>query len=123
VPNTRKPEFYSEAVSLLAEDGAFVTIDWVDSASEELTALHNHLYTERCMQMGLFDDSDQTLEEHVERYATREDRASRLLQPLGVQLDWLKDAGLEDVDCYFKWLELAVFGGRKGSGQTPSPGG
>ncbi|MFW5690430.1 MAG: class I SAM-dependent methyltransferase [Planctomycetota bacterium] len=113
VPNDRKKDFYAEAVSLLAPGGAFVTMDWIDSPSEDITHLHNHLYMERCLQMGLFDDSDQTLDEHVDRYANRDDRAGKLLQPLGVQLDWLEDAGLADVDCYFKWLELAVFGGKK----------
>ena len=27
------------------------------------------------------------------------------------QLEWLVDIGFADVDCYWKWLELALFGG------------
>jgi len=29
------------------------------------------------------------------------------------QLDWLRELGFADVDCFFKAFELAVFGGRK----------
>ena len=36
-----------------------------------------------------------------------------ILAPVGDQCDWLREIGFEDVDCYFKIFELAVFGGRK----------
>jgi tRNA (cmo5U34)-methyltransferase len=26
---------------------------------------------------------------------------------------WLREIGFQQADCYFKWLELAVFGGQK----------
>jgi hypothetical protein len=28
-------------------------------------------------------------------------------------LDWLREAGFTQVDCYWKWLELSLFGGMK----------
>lgn len=37
----------------------------------------------------------------------QDDPADRLTG-LGEQLDWLRAAGLEDVDCQFKWLQLAL---------------
>ena len=36
-----------------------------------------------------------------------------LLERVDVQLNWLKEIGFNHVDCYFKWMELAVFGGVK----------
>jgi len=32
---------------------------------------------------------------------------------LGDQLEWLREAGFESVDCYWKYLELSIFGGAK----------
>jgi hypothetical protein len=39
-----------------------------------------------------------------------EDPSNRLA-PVDTQLAWLRDAGFVDVDCYWKWLELALIGG------------
>ena len=35
------------------------------------------------------------------------------------QCAWLREAGLVDVDCFFRYFELAVFGGRKPGGTPP----
>lgn len=32
---------------------------------------------------------------------------------LGDQLEWLREAGFKSVDCYWKYLELSIFGGAK----------
>jgi hypothetical protein len=44
-------------------------------------------------------------------YHGRLDRADNILAPLETQLGWLREIGYAEVDCYFKWLELAVFAG------------
>ena len=36
-----------------------------------------------------------------------------ILAPVELQCEWLRRIGFEDVDCYFKIFELAVFGGRR----------
>jgi hypothetical protein len=40
------------------------------------------------------------------------DHASQLT-PLSVQLDWLRAAGFQSVDCVWKYLDLTIFGGVK----------
>jgi tRNA (cmo5U34)-methyltransferase len=42
----------------------------------------------------------------------KEDRANRLLL-MEIQLGWLKDIGFVEVDCYWKWLEMALLIGYK----------
>ncbi|SPE57295.1 hypothetical protein SBV1_270094 [Verrucomicrobia bacterium] len=34
---------------------------------------------------------------------------------MGEQCQWLREIGFENVDCYFKVFELALFGGTKRS--------
>ena len=42
----------------------------------------------------------------------KEDKANRLLS-METQLGWLRDLGFVDVDCYWKWLEMALLIGYK----------
>ena len=51
--------------------------------------------------------------EIAREYYARAVQGAGALAPLEVQCDWLREAGFENVDCYLKVLELAVFGGQK----------
>lgn len=53
--------------------------------------------------------------EVAETYYYRPDKAAKILTPVELQCQWLREIGFADVDCYLKILELAVFGGRRPS--------
>jgi tRNA (cmo5U34)-methyltransferase len=85
----RKRSLYSEVFALLEPGGTFCNLEHVASATPSLQA---RFLREMGIAEGTGDPSN--------KLASVED-----------QLRWLREIGFEDVDCYWKWLELALFGG------------
>lgn len=70
--------------ALLAPGGVFANLDLVSSASPQL---HERFRRE---------------------IGRAEDDPTDRLAGLAEQLQWLRDAGFAEVECHFKWLELAL---------------
>ena len=109
-PDDRKRELYGEIVDALAPGGVFINIEHVQSATPRVSEIWDQLLVESLMQQH----PDRTPAAVEREYANRPDRAANRLAPVEIQLEWMRELGLNDVDCYFKVLELAVFGGQKG---------
>jgi tRNA (cmo5U34)-methyltransferase len=71
---------------------------------------------------GIFcnlDNVASTFEKHHIRFlyeigfAPETESKSDNLLPMEIQLEWLKEIGFKDVDCYWKWLEFALLIGYK----------
>ncbi len=92
--DARKRSLYEEVFSLLAEGGVFCNIEHVASPSRRL-----HV------------DFFAAIEEPLEH----EDPSDRLLD-VETQLVWLREAGFVDVDCLWKWRELALLAGSRARG-------
>lgn len=82
--DTRKRELFGEIHGLLAPGGVFANLDLVRSAS---AGLHERFRRE----IGRVKD----------------DPTDRLAG-LNEQMEWLREAGFDEVECHFKWLELAL---------------
>jgi cyclopropane fatty-acyl-phospholipid synthase-like methyltransferase len=109
----RKRTLYREIYARLAEGGVFLNAEHVASPTVRIEDMFNdamseHLF-ERRRQRG-----EEVMREQVHReYLERPDRAANILAPVEEQCQWLRDAGLHDVDCFWKYFELAIFGGMR----------
>jgi len=89
VTDLRKEALYGEVFERLRPGGAFLNLEHVASPTR---ALHEAFLA----ALGI-DPAD--------------DDPSNLLAPVGSQLEWLRRVGFADVDCHWKWRELALLGG------------
>lgn len=108
-PDARKRSLYREIHDLLTPGGWFVNIEHVAPACATTNALFDQAMVDsiRRLQPRM---SPQTVRR---RYVNRPDKAANILAPVDTQCRWLRRIGFNEVDCYFKIYELAVFGGRK----------
>jgi len=85
----RKKELYAEVYRLLNTGGVFCNLEHVSSASERL-------HEEFLLRIGFTVET--------------EDPSNKLLD-FETQLGWLREIGYADVDCHWKWRELALLVG------------
>ena len=88
----RKRALYSEIFGLLNLGGAFCNLEHVASPTPRL-------HEEFLRGIGFTVET--------------EDPSNKLLD-LETQLRWLREIGFVDVDCHWKWRELALLAGRRG---------
>ena len=90
----RKRSLYGEVFDLLKPGGIFANFEHVASPTIRL-------------HMAFFA----AIEEPIEN----EDSSDRLLD-VETQLRWFRELGFDDVDCYWKWREMALLIGVKPGG-------
>jgi tRNA (cmo5U34)-methyltransferase len=91
VTHERKRALFEEVFALVKPGGAFLNLEHVASATK---TLHREF-------LAAFDTREED-----------EDPSNKLLD-VETQLGWLREIGFSDVDCHWKWRELALIGARK----------
>jgi tRNA (cmo5U34)-methyltransferase len=92
LPHPRKRKLDEEVWNLLRPGGVFCNLEHVASPT---------LYLHRRFLDAL-------------GIAPEEEDPSNQLLDVQTQVQWLREIGFEDADCYWKWRELALLVGRKG---------
>ncbi len=111
LPHDRKRALYAEIYGLLAEGGAFVNCEHVASPTPRVERFFDEAMGEHLWERRRDRGDAVTREQVVHEYITRPDRAANILASVEEQCGWLRTLGFQDVDCYWKYFELAVFGG------------
>ena len=109
----RKNELYTEIYGLLSDGGLFLNLDQVSSETSSIGEIFDSFFLDyiRC---SLPDSDRNEIMNQIEK-AYYEDKKENIPAPVEKQCQWLRDIGFQDVDCFFKTFELALFGGRKTS--------
>ncbi len=91
VSDARKISLYQEIYNRLAPGGIFCNLEHVASPTQKL---HEDFY-------------------HALGTTADQGDPSNICAPVEAQLGWLREIGFEDVDCFWKWRELALLVGSK----------
>jgi SAM-dependent methyltransferase len=113
-PDSRKRELYVEIYQLLKPGGAFINIEHVSSPSAWLEALGDAVFIDSMLAYNTRQGISKPRNLVAKEYHDRPHKEANLLAPVETQLQWLREIGFQQVDCYLKIFELAVFGGLRG---------
>jgi len=109
----RKKELYSEIFKLLEPGGMFLNLEHVSSSSKWVSSLFEECFIDSLYNMYLRNNTGKTRKKAADEFDRRDDKEANILTSVEQQCEWLRYIGFQDVDCYFKVFEFALFGGRK----------
>jgi len=101
----QKSALFRKIYDRLTRGGVFVNAEQVLGATPEIDAQYQATWLRQVRARGV-DDAD--LAAAIDRM--RADRTA----PLDAQLEWLRQAGFRNVNCWYKFYRFAVYAGCKG---------
>jgi tRNA (cmo5U34)-methyltransferase len=111
--DTRKKAIYREIFDLLKPGGLFLNLEHVASATPQLHHICDEFFIDSLYNYHLSLNPDTKRNIIAKEHYHNPCRKANILTPLEKQCKWLREIGFQDVDCYLKIFELALFGGAK----------
>jgi SAM-dependent methyltransferase len=111
--DARKKALYAEIHERLSPGGVFLNLEHVASSTLAVQVLFDEYFIDHLYTYHRAKEPSTSRDEIARTHYNRPDKAENILAPVDVQCDWLREIGFQDVDCFFKVFELALFGGRK----------
>jgi tRNA (cmo5U34)-methyltransferase len=99
-----KRTLFRKAHSALKPNGVFINADQVAGPTPELETRYKALWLQQVRALGATEPQIE-----ASLYRQQEDRCV----PVAEQLDWLREAGFADADCWFKDNRFAVMAGTR----------
>lgn len=112
-PDERKRELYREIFDLLVPGGVFVNVEHVSPSSKLGESLFESRFIDSIHALEREQGDARSREQIALEFLNSEDRKANILSPVEDQCQWLCEIGYDDVDCFLRVYELAVFAGRK----------
>ena len=109
----QKVNVYRDIFEILKPGGLFLNLEHVASQSAGLEQVHDEMFIDNLLAYQQKIDLNKSRSVIEQQYYHREDKILNKLSLVETQCEWLRDIGFQDVDCYFKIFELALFGGKK----------
>ncbi len=95
-----KKNLYRKCFDLLKPGGIFINADQAAGSTDEIEKIYRLFWVSFIENSGL----------EVERMKTVNERMKLdKMSTVAIQLDWLKEAGFENIDCAYKYFNFAVF--------------
>ena len=113
LPDDRKRQLYGEIYGLLAPGALLINVEHVASASDWIASIWDKAMVDSLTTYAESQRTGRTRGMVEREYDERPDQHANKLAPVEDQLAWLREIGFKDVDCPFKYFELAVLVGRK----------
>jgi len=110
-PDEIKRKVYQAIYDLLAPGGIFLNLEHVASASRWGELQFESYFIDSLYRFH--GPQGKTRDQVAADFYHRPDKVANLLTPVEVQCRWLREIGFEQVDCFLKVFELALFGGIK----------
>ena len=112
LPEERQRPFYDEIYALLKPGGLFLTVEYVAWTTRYTQSPWDDRLIETLFGEVMAEEKKRSRVEVARAWYERLQVEHRV-PPLELQCEWLRESGFENVECFLKISELAVFGGQR----------
>lgn len=109
----KKYSIYEDVFNILKPGGVFLNLEHVASPNPKIEKLFDEAFVDGLYAYHVRSGGKETRKDIAHKFYNREDKVLNKLTMVEKQVDWLRDIGYINTDCFFKLFELALFGGQK----------